>query len=212
MTKKLIDAIVGMNEDEAMRIVADMLEAGVDPSVVLEEARSAMTVVGDRYEREEFFIPELIMSGEIMKRIAGEVKLLSKGETSSASRGTIVVGTVSGDIHDIGKDIVVLMLEVNGYEVHDLGVDVPPERFVEAIKDLEPEIVGLSGLLTLAFDSMKNTIGAIAAAGLRNRAKIMIGGSPVDQQIQDYTGADGWGLDATAALKMAAAWTGGEKA
>ena len=212
MTKKLTDAIVSMNEDEAMRIVAGMLEEGVDSSVVLEEARSAMTVVGDMYEREELFIPELIMSGEIMKRIAGEVKPLSKGDTSQASRGTIVLGTVSGDIHDIGKDIVVLMLEVNGYDVHDLGVDVPPERFVEAIEELKPEIVGLSGLLTLAFDSMKNTIGAIAAAGLRDRAKIMIGGSPVDQQVQGYTGADGWGLDATAALKMAAAWTGGEKA
>jgi methanogenic corrinoid protein MtbC1 len=100
-----------------------------------------------------------------------------------------------------------MMLEVSGYEVHDLGIDVPAEAFVAAITEHEPEVVGLSGLLTLAFDSMKGTIEGIAAAGLRDQVKVMIGGSPVDEQVCSYTGADGWGRDATAALSMAAAWT-----
>ena len=114
-----------------------------------------------------------------------------------------------GDIHDIGKDVVVMMLEVSGYDVHDLGIDVPVESFVAAIKEHGAQVVGLSGLLTLAFDSMKDTIEGIAAAGLRDQVKIMIGGSPVDEQVCTYSGADGWGRDATAALSMAAEWTGG---
>lgn len=208
MSKELTDAIVGMDEAGAKRLVAAMLDAGADPSDVLEEAKAAMTVLGDKFECEEVFIPELIMGGEIMKGIADELKPRIKGETATESRGTVVLGTVAGDIHDIGKDVVVLMLDVNGYDVHDLGIDVSIEKFVEAVKELQPEVVGLSGLLTLAFDSMKATVDGIAAAGLRDQVKIMIGGSPVDEQVCTYTGADGWGRDAAAALRMAADWTG----
>ena len=121
----------------------------------------------------------------------------------------MVIGTVHGDIHDIGKDVVVMMLDVSGYDVHDLGIDVPVEAFVAAIREHSPAVVGLSGLLTLAFDSMKDTVEGIAAAGLRDQVKIMIGGSPVDEQVRPYCGADGWGRDAAAALAMAAEWTGG---
>jgi len=204
MSKELTDAIVGMDEAGAMRLVQAMLDAGADPSDVLEEAKAAMTVLGDKFECEEVFIPELIMGGEIMKGIADELKPRIKGEASGVSRGT-----VAGDIHDIGKDVVVLMLDVNGYDVHDLGIDVPIEKFVAAIDELEPQVIGLSGLLTLAFDSMKATVEGIAAAGKRDQVRIMIGGSPVDEQVCAYTGADGWGRDAAAALRMAAEWTGG---
>ncbi len=209
MSKELTDAIVGMDEDGAMALVTAMLDAGVDPGEVLEEAKAAMTVLGEKFECEEVFIPELIMGGEIMKRIADELKPRIKGEAAGGGRGTIVLGTVAGDIHDIGKDVVVLMLDVNGYDVHDLGCDVSIEKFVAAIDELKPQVVGLSGLLTLAFDSMKATVDGIAAAGKRDQARIMIGGSPVDEQICGYTVADGWGRDATAALRMAAEWTGG---
>jgi methanogenic corrinoid protein MtbC1 len=209
MSKELTDAIVGMNEEEAMRLVLAMLDGGADPGDVLEEAKGAMTVLGDKFECEEVFIPELIMGGEIMKRIADELKPRIKGEASGPSRGTIVLGTVAGDIHDIGKDVVVLMLDVNGYDVHDLGIDVSVEKFIAAIDELDPQVIGLSGLLTLAFDSMKATIEGIAAAGKRDQVRIMIGGSPVDEQICTYTGADGWGRDAAAALRLAAEWTGG---
>ena len=209
MSKELTDAIVGMDEAEAMRLVAAMLERGADPVDVLDEAKAAMTVLGEKFECEEVFIPELIMGGEIMKGIADELGPRLSGDAEVEKRGTVVLGTVHGDIHDIGKDVVVMMLGVNGYIVHDLGIDVPVARFVDAITELDPEIVGLSGLLTLAFDSMKDTIEGIAAAGLRDRVKIMIGGSPVDEQVCAYTGADGWGRDAAAALRLAAEWTGG---
>jgi trimethylamine corrinoid protein len=210
MSNELTDAIVEMREDDALAIVGRMLDGGADPSEVLEHAKDAMGVLGGRFECGEVFIPELIMGGEIMRAISDLVKPRITGAAKPAERGTIVVGTVQGDIHDIGKDIVVMMLETSGYAVHDLGIDVDPEQFVAAIKDLKPQVVGLSGLLTLAFDSMKRTVDAIAAAGLRDQVKIMVGGAPVDRQVMEFTGADGWGGDASAALNLAAAWTKGE--
>ena len=209
MSRDLTDAIVGMDEAGALRLVKEKLDGGADPGAVLDEAKAAMTELGDRFAREEAFIPELIMGGEIMKGIAAELRPLIKGEATAQSRGTVVIGTVHGDIHDIGKDVVVMMLEVNGYAVHDLGIDVPVADFVAAVREHQPEVVGLSGLLTLAFDSMKDTIAGLEAAGLRDRVKVMVGGSPVDEQVCAYTGADGWGRDAAAALRLAATWTGG---
>jgi len=208
MSTELTDAILAMDEDGALKIVKDRLDAGEAPEAVLDDARSAMTTLGDKFACEEVFIPELIMGGEIMKGIAAELKPRITAGEAAEKRGTIVLGTVHGDIHDIGKDVVVLMLDVNGYDVHDLGIDVSIEKFVAAIKELKPQVVGLSGLLTLAFDSMKATIAGIADAGLRDQVKIMIGGSPVDEQVCTYTGADGWGRDAAAALRLAAEWTG----
>ena len=207
MSTPLTDAILAMDEATALRLVKDRLDAGEAPEAVLEDAKGAMTVLGERFACEEVFIPELIMGGEIMKGIAAELKPRITGEATAEKRGTVVIGTVHGDIHDIGKDVVVMMLEVSGYEVHDLGIDVPVESFVTAIRERGAQIVGLSGLLTLAFDSMRGTIDGIAAAGLRDQVKIMIGGSPVDEQVCTYTGADGWGRDASAALAMAADWT-----
>ena len=210
MSSELTDAIVGMREDEALALVEGMLDRGTDPTVVLDEAKDAMTVLGEKFECGEAFIPELIMGGEIMKRISELVKPRLRASAETGTRGTVVIGTVQGDIHDIGKDVVVLMLDVNGYEVHDLGVDVPTQAFVDAIREFEPQVVGLSGLLTLAFDAMKATVDAIVAAGLRDRVKIMVGGAPADRQVQDYAGADGWGSDVAAALRLTAQWTGGE--
>ena len=211
MSNELTDAIVGMREDEALALVARDLDGGVEPTVVLDQAKEAMTILGQRFECGDAFIPELIMGGEIMKGISELVKPRLRGVAGeTARRGTVVIGTVAGDIHDIGKDVVVLMLDVNGYEVHDLGVDVPVQKFLEAIAEFRPQVVGLSGLLTLAFDSMKATVDGIAAAGLRDRVKIMVGGAPADQQVQDYTGADGWGSDVAAALNLTAKWTEGQ--
>ncbi len=208
MSTPLTDAILAMDEATALQLVKDRLDAGEAPEAVLEDAKSAMTVLGDRFACEEVFIPELIMGGEIMKGIAAELKPRITTDTATEKRGTVVIGTVHGDIHDIGKDVVCMMLEVSGYEVHDLGIDVPVQAFVAAIDEHRPEVVGLSGLLTLAFDSMKDTIDGIAAAGQRDRVRIMIGGSPVDEQVCTHTGADGWGRDASAALALAADWTG----
>ena len=118
-----------------------------------------------------------------------------------------MIGTVKGDIHDIGKNIVIFLLEANGFEVRDLGIDQPPEKFVEAIREFDPQVVGMSGLLTLAFDSMKKTVQAIEAAGLREKVRIMIGGGQVTEKVREYTGADAYGPDAVAGMKLARQWT-----
>ena len=173
------------------------------------EGSAAMQVIGRRYADGEAFIPELIMGGEIMKAVSQEVLPEGSGPDTESSKGTVAIGTVRGDIHDIGKDIVVLMLEISGYSVHDLGTDVPVEDFVAAIKEHDADIVALSGLLTLAFDAMKSTVDGIAAAGLRDKVRIMIGGAAVDENVRAYAGADGWGDDVGHAIKLAAQWTDG---
>ena len=146
MSTELTDAILGMDEDGALKIVKDRLDEGEAPEAVLDDARSAMTTLGDKFACEEVFIPELIMGGEIMKGIAAELKPRLTADENAEKRGTVVIGTVHGDIHDIGKDVVVMMLEVSGYDVHDLGIDVPVESFVAAIKEHGAQVVGLSGL------------------------------------------------------------------
>jgi methanogenic corrinoid protein MtbC1 len=209
---ELTELILGMRDEDSPACVKKSLADGADPGTVLDEAKEAMGVLGGRFERHEIFIPELMMAGEIMKMIAQELKPHIKADGAESSRGTIVIGTVEGDIHDIGKDIVVAMLDANGYEVHDIGIDVPAAKFVEAIRAHNPQVIGMSGLLTSVFDVMKTTVEAIAAAGLRDQVKIMVGGAPVDEQVMLYTGADGWGSDVAAALRMAEGWTTGRAA
>jgi len=151
----------------------------------------------------------LIMAGEMLTKISGIVKPLLEEATESKKGGKVLIGTVEGDIHDIGKDIVTFMLDVNGYNVLDLGIDISPAKFVEAIKDFQPQVVGLSGFLTLAFDSMAATVKAITEAGLRDKVRIMIGGGQIDEVIKEYTGADAYGLDAIAAVNLTKGWIGG---
>jgi len=210
MSKALIDAITDMREDDALRLTGELLSSGADPLAILEACREAMTAVGRRFEAGEYFVPELILAGEILKSISAEVKPRLKQSSAAKQGAKVLLGTVKGDIHDIGKDIVNFMLDVNGFQVTDLGVDVPPEKFVEQIKQLQPPVVALSGFLTLAYTSMKETVDAIKAAGLRNRVKIMIGGGTIDEQICAYAGADAFGKDAMAAVNLAKQWTGGK--
>jgi 5-methyltetrahydrofolate--homocysteine methyltransferase len=165
-----------------------------------------MEMVGKRFAEGKYFLPELVYSGEIFKEITEIVKPKLKKDAQSKRLGKVIIGTVAGDIHDIGKDIVVFMLDVSGFEVYDLGVDVPPQKFVEKIKETRAPIVGLSGFLTLAFDSMKETVAAIKAAGLRNKVKVMIGGGQIDEEIKKYTGADAYGRDAMAGVSLAKTW------
>jgi methanogenic corrinoid protein MtbC1 len=210
MKEQLIKAIADMEEDQALSLAQQMLDSGEDPNDILDAGKEAMKIVGDRYEHKEYFLPELIIGGDILKQIGNIVKPRLKSQQASAQPlGRIVIGTVQGDIHDIGKDVVCFMLEVNNFEVHDLGVDVPSARFVEAVRDLRPDVVGMSGFLTLAFDQMKSAIDAIKEAGLRDQIKIMIGGAPMDEAAAIYVGADAYGPDATAAVKLAITWMGG---
>jgi len=209
MSQELTDAIVSLRMDEAVTLAQRMMAGGTDPLAIIAESSEAMQVIGRRFADGEAFIPELIMGGEIMKAIAQEVMPDGGGPGEGSAKGTVVIGTVSGDIHDIGKDIVALMLRISGYTVCDLGTDVPVEEFAAAIKEHDADIVALSGLLTLAFAAMKSTVDGIAAAGLRDKVRIMIGGAPVDENVRAYTGADGWGGDVGAAIKLADAWTDG---
>jgi len=210
MAEKLVDAMANMREEEALSTAREMLKGGEDPLKILGQCREAMTIVGERFGSGEYFLPELIMAGTILTEVTEIVKP-KLAEVAEVKRlGKVVIGTVEGDIHDIGKDIVIFMLDVNGFEVHDLGIDVPPEKFVEKIVEVEPEIVGLSGFLTLAFDSMKQTVEAIEAAGLRDKVKIMIGGGQMDEGIREYAGADAYGIDAMEAVSLAKEWVGGK--
>ena len=205
----LIEAMANMQEDEAVRVAQQILQSGEDPLKVLESSREAMTIIGRRFEEGEYFLPELILAGEMLKTISTMAQeKLGKGVEISRS-GKVLIGTVQGDIHDIGKDIVVFMLDSAGFEVLDLGIDVPHEKFVGAIQEFQPRVVGLSGFLTLAFDSMKATVEAIEEAGVRDQVKIMIGGGQMDDHVREYCGADAYGADAVAAVSLSRQWIGG---
>jgi 5-methyltetrahydrofolate--homocysteine methyltransferase len=208
MSQQLIDAITDMREDDALKITDELLESGTDPLDVLEDCRRAMEVIGKRFEEGDCFVPELILAGEVLKEISAKVKPLMQEQASTTEKlGKIVFGTVEGDIHDIAKDIVAFMLDINGFEVYDLGVDVPPANFVEKVKETGATIVGLSGFLTLAYDPMKATVEALKAADLPD-VKVMIGGGQIDDQIRVYTGADAYGRDAMTAVSLAKQWVG----
>jgi 5-methyltetrahydrofolate--homocysteine methyltransferase len=208
MPGDLVSALADLKEKETMEIVQDRLSAGDDPVGILDDARRAMETVGKRFESGEYFIPELIYSGEILKQLTEMVKPKLTKEAEVKRLGQVILGTVAGDIHDIGLNIVAFMLDTNGFEVHNLGVDVPTAKFVDKIKETGAGIVGLSGFLTLAFDSMKETVDAVKAAGLCEKVKIMIGGGLIDDEVRRYTGADAYGRDAMAAVKLAKGWMG----
>jgi len=205
---KLRDAIVEMREDEALALTKEFIAAGGQAENVLEICRQALEAVGIRFEKGEYFLPELVLAGEMLREISEIVKplLAAKGPEQEKPSGTVVIGTVHGDLHDIGKNIVCFMLEVNGYKVVDLGIDVPVEKFVDIVRETQPLVLGLSGFLTLAFDSMKETVEALAKEGLRDKLKIMIGGGQIDDAVRAYTGADAFGRNAMAAVTLCRGW------
>ena len=206
--KQLVEAISEMREDEAFALAKAMLDRGDDPIRVLELCREAMDIVGKRFERQEYFLPELVLAGEMLENIGAIAKPLIQDKSGGEAKklGRVLIGTVHGDLHDIGKNIVTFMLDINGFEVKDIGIDVPVAKFVEEIREFKPGVVGLSGFLTLAFDSMKETVQAIEAAGLRGQMKIMIGGGQVDEAVRTYTGADAYGSNAVAAVTLCRGW------
>jgi trimethylamine corrinoid protein len=206
MSQQLIDLMADMQEEETLVLVKKLIAEGTDPSGILDDARAAMEIVGERFEKCEYFIPDLMMAGEILKGISDIVKPLLKTESGAVKKGKVLIGTVAGDIHDIGKDIVTFMLDVNGYEVLDIGIDVPVPVFVEKTTEFKPQVIGLSGFLTLAFDSMKKTVEALKDAGLRDGVKIMIGGGQMDDEVCKYAGADAYGKDAVAAVNLCKQW------
>jgi len=211
MSEGVVELLSSLKEEETLALVKRKLSEGADPMGILGEAREGMKVVGERFSQGTYFIPELIYSGQILKEVAELVTPhLKAGAGGGGKRlGKVVIGTVEGDIHDIGKDMVVFMLDISGYDVVDLGINVAKEKFVEAVKETGSKVVGLSGFLTLAFDAMKATVEAIDAAGLRGKVKIMVGGGQIDEQVMKYTGADAYGQDAMEAVRLANQWYGG---
>ena len=178
----------------------------VDTSIIISQD---LKLLGNpEFSNKEYFLPELIMSGEILRDIFEVLgPKLKESNITEDKKGRVLLGTVVGDIHDIGKDVVRFMLDANGFEVLDLGVDVPAEKFVESIKEFKPQVVALSGFLTLAFDSMKEIIQKFEEAGLRDAVKIMIGGGTVDKNIVEYVSADAYGESAVEAVALASKWT-----
>ena len=203
MSDQLKQALSDLDEETALKLVQERLDAGDDPLSIIAACREGMADVGKRYEANEYYVSELIMAGEVFKQAMA--KISTKFQTDSGpKRGSVVIGTVKGDIHEIGKDIVVSLLQAGNYNVIDLGVDTPPEKFVEAVKESGATVVGLSGLLTVSFDAMKETVAALKNAGLP--VKVMVGGGPVTEQVRAYVGADALGADAQAAVSLCDQW------
>jgi methanogenic corrinoid protein MtbC1 len=209
--RQLVEWMADMNEEDALVMAKRMLiDEGKDPVRVLELCREAMDIVGKRFEAGDYFLPELVLAGEMLETIGAIAKPLIKSKPGEESKklGKVLIGTVHGDLHDIGKNIVSFMLDINGFEVKDIGIDVPITDFLSAIDEFKPDVIGLSGFLTLAFDSMKETIEAIDRDGQRSGRKIMIGGGQIDETVRAYTGADAFGFNAVEAVNLCKRWTG----
>jgi len=203
MDEKLIQALVELREEEAVDLARRMMAEGVEPLHIVDVCRKALSIVGERYERREYYLSGLIMSGEIFRNI---VEMLEQSfsfpETEEETR-KVILGAPLGDVHDIGKDIVSILLRCRGFQVIDLGVSVSPDRFMEAAQETGARLVGISTLLTIAYDAIKETVKSFERAGLRDRVKIVLGGGAISQRVCEYTQADACGQDAMDAVRFA---------
>jgi 5-methyltetrahydrofolate--homocysteine methyltransferase len=201
----IADALVSMDAEKVMELVGKAMDQGIPAQRILDEGLiRGMDVVGEKMEKGDMFIPEVLMCAKTMSR-AVEILTPLLGDRGASAAGKVVIGTVKGDLHDIGKNLVIMMLESVGFEVYDLGIDTPPEDFVAAIKEKSPDLLALSALLTTTVGMLKETIDAVAENGYRDRVKIMVGGAPVNQEFADKIGADGYAPDAGSASKLAKA-------
>lgn len=201
---QLINLLADLEEDEVLQLVHRRIAAGDDPLQIIEDCNEGMRLVGERYERGEFYVSGLIMSGEIFREVVEYVQPLIERQTNGQSSGRVLVGTVSGDIHDIGKNMVGMLLACHGFDVIDLGVDVPPAEFAAKAIEIKPDIVGLSGLITSSFESMKLTVGVLRAEAQRCQLMfpIVIGGGMIDEQVCRFVGADYWVNDAMSGVRL----------
>ncbi len=200
---KLYDAILNGDEKLALQLTNEALKESVDPAELINQGMiPAMDEVGRLFAAQEFYIPEMLLSGRAMKAALEPIRPLLAARGAKPA-GRIILGTVKGDLHDIGKNLVGSMLEGGGFEVIDLGIDVSPERFVEATGSNKPDILALSALLTVTMPEMKKVIEALSQAGIRNQVKVLVGGAPVTQAFADQIGADGYGANASSAVTVA---------
>ena len=207
LKEDLLSAVIELDEDRSYDLVKKMLDKQTDPKEIIEILRRAVEIIGEKFNKKEYFLTELVMAGEIFQQAAKILEpALKKGEEGEKSRGIVVMGTVQGDVHDIGKNIFVTLLRSAGYEVHDLGVDVLPEKFIEKVKETHANVVGYSGLLTVALDAMKETTQALINEGLRDKVKIIIGGFPVDEMWMKEAMADAFTDYAFEGFKIVNNW------
>jgi corrinoid protein of di/trimethylamine methyltransferase len=202
---KIIEAVIDQDDELVEKLVVEALDAGIDPMVIINDGLTeSLKKIGDMFAEELVFLPELIQCGEIatniMKKIEGRIKT---GDTNINKKGVVLIATVQGDVHDIGKNLVTLLMGASGYDVVDLGKDVTASVILEKIHEVEPDIVALSALLSTTMPGQKNTIQAIEEAGIRDKVKIMVGGAPVTRAWADEVGADGYAEDASSAVTEA---------
>jgi methylmalonyl-CoA mutase cobalamin-binding domain/chain len=210
MSEELSTAIVELDSDSVPAIVTRRLEAGEDPLEILEDCRRGMTIVGERFQEEEYFLSELIISAELFKQAVALLDPHLARVREAAISGRVVLATMKGDIHDLGKNILATLLRVHAFEVHDLGVDVDPRELVQKVREVEPDFVGFSSLITSSFASTEQAIGMLEEAGLRDGLKIMLGGGVTTPRLKDHLGADFQTLDAAAGVAFCLEQAGGE--
>ncbi|MFH1124581.1 MAG: cobalamin-dependent protein [Pseudomonadota bacterium] len=196
-------ALLTLNEEKVDILIKQKMTSGEDPLKIIEECNRAMVEVGNLFEKSEYFISELVMSGEIFTGVMAKLEpMLGERKQKSLSKGKVVIGTVKDDIHDIGKNIVVTIFKGNGFEVIDLGVDVPAQTFVKTMKEEGARVLGLSALLNFTFPEMKKVVDELSAAGLRDEVKVIIGGAPCNEHVRQFTGADYYAEDAAAGARI----------
>lgn len=207
LEEQLLEAMIELKEEASYNTIRKMLEDGVDSKKIIEILRKGVEIIGEKFVNKEYFLTELVMAGEIFQQSAKILESVLTAEHAADNyKATVVVGTVKGDVHDIGKNIFVTLLKSSGLEVYDLGVDVTPEAFVEKVKETHAQIVGYSGLLTVALEAMKKTTNLLKEAGLRDKLKIIIGGLPVDELWMKEAGADAFTDNAFEGLKIVTNW------
>ncbi len=202
--ESLVKAIADVEEKPVLQLVGEAINRGLEPISILEACREGLEIVGERYERREYFLSALVMSGEIFREVVDmleEKDLFPVSEENKASK--IVLGAPLGDVHDLGKYIVSVLLRGAGFNVIDIGVSAKPSRFVEAVEEHGASLVGISTLITTAYESLRETVAAFEQAGLRDRVRIMLGGGAINQRVCAYAGADVWSREATDAVRFA---------
>ena len=207
LEEQLLNAMIDLEEETSYDLIKKLLEKGGDPKKIIEILRNGVEIIGEKFIKKEYFLTELVMAGEIFQQSAKILEPVLKSEhVADKSSAIVVMGTVKGDVHDIGKNIFTTLLQSAGIEVYDIGVDVPPEKFIEKVKETNANIVGYSGLLTVALESMKETTEKLKAAGLRDKVKIIIGGLPVDELWMKEAGADAFTDNAFKGVKIVTNW------
>ncbi len=201
---ELTQAMINLDEDKVYDLVDKKVDKGENPLDIIKECNDGMFEIGQLFEKNEYYLSELIMAGEIFKSVMSKLEpMLGEADLANQpSKGTVVLGTVKDDIHDIGKDIVISMLKGTGYEVVDLGVDVPADKFVNAARETGAKLVGVSCLLNFTFPEIKKVVDELEAAGLRDQVKVMIGGAPCNEDVRKFAGADFYGKDAASAVSI----------